>query len=30
MATIAVSLLQELPALSVVMLIGGAAWIIFI
>jgi MFS family permease len=30
MATIAVSLLQELPALSVVMLIGGAAWIVFI
>jgi MFS family permease len=29
-ATIAVSLLRGLPALSVVMLIGGAAWIIFI
>lgn len=29
-ATIAVSILRELPALGVVMLIGGAAWIIFI
>ena len=29
-ATTAVSLLHELPALCVVMLIGGAAWIIFI
>src|ERR1700732_4456049 len=29
-ATIAVSALHELPALSVVMLIGGAAWIDFI
>jgi hypothetical protein len=30
MATIAVSILRGLPALSVAMLIGGAAWIIFI
>ena len=30
MATIAVSILRELPALSVVMVIGGAAWIDFI
>jgi MFS family permease len=29
-ATIAVSILRALPALSVVMLVGGAAWIIFI
>jgi MFS family permease len=29
-ATIAVSTLHNLPALSVVMLVGGAAWIIFI
>jgi MFS family permease len=29
-ATIAVSIFRALPALSVVMLIGGAAWIIFI
>jgi predicted MFS family arabinose efflux permease len=29
-ATIAVSILRELPALCLVMLIGGAAWIIFI
>jgi MFS family permease len=29
-ATIAVSVLHNLPALSVVMLVGGAAWIIFI
>jgi MFS family permease len=29
-ATIAVSILHELPALSFVMLIGGAAWIVFI
>jgi MFS family permease len=29
-ATIAVSILRALPALSVVMLIGGAAWIVFI
>jgi MFS family permease len=30
MATIAASILHNLPALSVVMLVGGAAWIIFI
>ncbi len=30
LATIAVSILRELPALSVVMIIGGAAWIDFI
>ena len=29
-ATIVVGILRQLPALSVVMLIGGAAWIIFI
>jgi MFS family permease len=29
-ATIAVSVLRELPALAVVMLVGGAAWLIFI
>jgi MFS family permease len=29
-ATIAVSTLHNLPALSVVMLVGGAAWIVFI
>ena len=29
-ATIAVSVLRELPALGIVMLIGGAAWITFI
>jgi MFS family permease len=29
-ATVAVSILREVPVLSVVMLVGGAAWLIFI